>query len=117
MSDQHLARPFQRYIVTSWYRITLSLLGGDLRFYPKCAAHQANAHLIKALTMTPTLTITSTGNSPGVLRSSLKSLLTLYRYSLVSRLLGTYVGFLKAGVQVRRQDHQDVGASIPPPGN
>ena len=52
---------------------------------------------------------------PGVLRSSLKSLLTLYRYSLVSRLLGTYVGFLKAGVQVRRQDHQDVGASIPPP--
>jgi len=32
MSEEHLARPFQRYIVC-WYRITLSLLGGDLRFY------------------------------------------------------------------------------------
>ena len=34
MSEEHLARPFQRYIIC-WYRITLSLLGGDLRFYPK----------------------------------------------------------------------------------
>jgi len=32
MSEEHLARPFQRCIVC-WYRITLSLLGGDLRFY------------------------------------------------------------------------------------
>jgi len=32
MSEEHLARPFQRYIVC-WYRITLSLLGGDLQFY------------------------------------------------------------------------------------
>ena len=34
MPEEHLARPFQRYIVC-WYRITLSLLGGDLRFYRK----------------------------------------------------------------------------------
>jgi len=32
MSEEHLARPFQRYIVC-YYRITLSLLCGDLRFY------------------------------------------------------------------------------------
>ena len=32
MAEEHLAKPFQRYIVC-WYRITLSLLGGDLRFY------------------------------------------------------------------------------------
>jgi len=31
MSEQHLARPFQRYVVCR-YRKTLFLLGGDLRF-------------------------------------------------------------------------------------
>ena len=49
MSEKHLARPFQWFIVC-WYWITLSLLGGDLRFYRQSQWRSPNYNPCKIYT-------------------------------------------------------------------